>query len=67
MPDRPASAASVALQPHIESRILLLREQRVLLDADLAELYRGIVEVYRDVRDGDPRGRRNARSSGCAA
>jgi len=34
------SAAGVsALQPHIESRILLLREQRVMLDADLATLY----------------------------
>lgn len=30
---------SAALQPHIESRILLLREQRVMLDADLATLY----------------------------
>ena len=28
-----------ALQPHIASRILALREQRVMLDADLAELY----------------------------
>lgn len=28
-----------ALQPHIESRILLLREQRVMLDSDLALLY----------------------------
>ena len=28
-----------ALQPHIESRILALREQRVMLDADLAVLY----------------------------
>lgn len=28
-----------ALQPHIESRILALREQRVMLDADLAQLY----------------------------
>ena len=27
------------LQPHIESRILALREQRVMLDADLAVLY----------------------------
>jgi hypothetical protein len=33
-------AASVTpLQPHIESRILLLREQRVMLDTDLATLY----------------------------
>ena len=28
-----------ALQPHIQSRIFALREQRVMLDADLAELY----------------------------
>ena len=28
-----------ALQPLIGSRILQLREQRVMLDADLAELY----------------------------
>jgi hypothetical protein len=28
-----------ALQPLIGSRILLLREQRVMLDANLAELY----------------------------
>lgn len=28
-----------ALQPIIGSRILTLREQRVMLDADLAELY----------------------------
>ena len=28
-----------ALQPHIESRILALRDQRVMLDADLATLY----------------------------
>jgi hypothetical protein len=28
-----------ALQPHIASRILALREQRVMLDTDLAELY----------------------------
>ena len=28
-----------ALQPLIGSRILTLREQRVMLDADLAELY----------------------------
>lgn len=27
------------LQPHIESRILALRGQRVMLDADLAVLY----------------------------
>jgi hypothetical protein len=31
--------ATPALQPHIASRILALREQRVMLDADLAELY----------------------------
>jgi ORF6N domain len=30
---------SAALQPHIASRILALRSQRVMLDADLAELY----------------------------
>jgi hypothetical protein len=35
-----ASTAPIApLQPHIESRILALREQRVMLDADLAVLY----------------------------
>ena len=28
-----------ALQPMIQSRILALREQRVMLDADLAQLY----------------------------
>ena len=28
-----------ALQPLIQSRILALREQRVMLDADLAQLY----------------------------
>jgi len=28
-----------ALQPVIQSRILSLREQRVMLDADLAQLY----------------------------
>jgi hypothetical protein len=33
-----ATGAS-ALQPHIESRILLLREARAMLDADLALLY----------------------------
>ena len=32
-------SAVPALQPHIASRILALREQRVMLDADLAELY----------------------------
>jgi hypothetical protein len=30
-----------ALQPVIQSRILALREQRVMLDADLAQLYGG--------------------------
>ncbi len=30
---------SAPLEPHIASRILLLREQRVMLDADLATLY----------------------------
>jgi hypothetical protein len=35
----PAMPAAPALQPHIASRILALREQRVMLDADLAELY----------------------------
>ena len=34
-----AMPAAPALQPHIASRILALREQRVMLDADLAELY----------------------------
>jgi hypothetical protein len=34
------TASAVApLQPHIESRILHLREQRVMMDADLAALY----------------------------
>lgn len=33
------TAAASALQPHIQSRILLLRDQRVMLDADLATLY----------------------------
>ena len=37
-PMRAASSGS-PLQPHIESRILALREQRVMLDADLAVLY----------------------------
>jgi hypothetical protein len=32
-------SAVPALQPHIASRILALRSQRVMLDADLAELY----------------------------
>ncbi|VTU35760.1 ORF6N domain-containing protein [Variovorax sp. PBL-E5] len=31
-------ASDSPLQPHIESRILALREQRVMLDADLAVL-----------------------------
>jgi ORF6N domain len=34
-----AVPAVPALQPHIASRILALRSQRVMLDADLAELY----------------------------
>jgi hypothetical protein len=34
-----SAAGGSPLQPHIESRILLLREQRVMLDADLALLY----------------------------
>ena len=34
-----ATTPTPALQPHIASRILALREQRVMLDADLAELY----------------------------
>jgi ORF6N domain len=33
------STGSTALVPHIASRILLLREQRVMLDTDLAQLY----------------------------
>lgn len=42
----PANANRVpALLPHIESRILVLRNQRVILDADLAALYE--VEVKR--------------------
>jgi ORF6N domain len=36
---REAIAATPALQPVIQSRILALREQRVMLDADLARLY----------------------------
>jgi hypothetical protein len=35
----PTTPAPAPLQPHIESRILALREQRVMLDADLAVLY----------------------------
>jgi hypothetical protein len=35
----PTTPPVPALQPHIASRILALREQRVMLDADLAELY----------------------------
>ncbi|MEP6971093.1 MAG: ORF6N domain-containing protein [Betaproteobacteria bacterium] len=31
--------SSSSLQPHIEHHILVLREQRVMLDADLALLY----------------------------
>ena len=34
-----AGSSGSPLQPHIESRILALREQRVMLDADLAVLY----------------------------
>ncbi|KWT83661.1 MULTISPECIES: ORF6N domain-containing protein [unclassified Variovorax] len=34
-----AACSGPPLQPHIESRILALREQRVMLDADLAVLY----------------------------
>lgn len=34
-----STVSASALQPHIESRILLLREQRVMLYADLATLY----------------------------
>lgn len=34
-----ATPTTTPLQPHIESRILALREQRVMLDADLAVLY----------------------------
>ena len=35
----PFVRVSAPLEPHIASRILLLREQRVMLDADLATLY----------------------------
>lgn len=34
-----AASSNPPLQPHIESRILSLREQRVMLDSDLAVLY----------------------------
>jgi len=34
-----AAGSGLALQPHIESRILALRGQRVMLDTDLAVLY----------------------------
>ena len=34
-----STAAAVPLQSLIGSHILLLRDQRVMLDADLAELY----------------------------
>lgn len=34
-----AASPNSPLQPHIESRILSLREQRVMLDSDLAVLY----------------------------
>ena len=33
------ASSNSPLQPHIESRILSLREQRVILDSDLAVLY----------------------------
>ena len=33
------SIGSTALVPHIASHILALRDQRVMLDADLAQLY----------------------------
>ena len=40
MPSSPLTASTVpALQPHIASRILALRSQRVMLDAELAALY----------------------------
>ncbi len=40
MPSSPLTASTVpALQPHIASRILALRSQRVMLDAELAVLY----------------------------
>ncbi len=35
----PFVRVSAPLEPHIASRILLLHEQRVMLDADLATLY----------------------------
>ena len=34
-----SSAATPVLQPLVQTRILVLREQRVMLDADLAQLY----------------------------
>jgi|GEM_PF-1167779 len=36
---RVAAGSGLPLQPHIESRILALREQRVMRDTDLAVLY----------------------------
>jgi ORF6N domain len=39
MSTSPQSPALAPLQPHIESHILLLRSQRVMLDAELAALY----------------------------
>ena len=40
MPSSPLAASTVpVLQPHIASRILALRSQRVMLDAELAALY----------------------------
>jgi hypothetical protein len=44
--DAVSAAGASALQPHIESRILLLREQRVMLDADLATLYRVETKIW---------------------
>jgi hypothetical protein len=35
----PGAPSMPALQPHIARHILLLREQRVMLDAELAPLY----------------------------
>jgi ORF6N domain len=39
MPSISAKSAAPALQPHIARHILLLRSQRVMLDAELAPLY----------------------------
>lgn len=38
-PAAPTTSAVSALQPHLARHILSLRDQRVMLDADLAELY----------------------------